>query len=802
MTKNPPAASPPSLHDAAFDRAPSEAQSIDGRPASEPAPSVAAGPAGRQIGRRLNRLESRSKVTGSADYTHNLVLPRMLHAKMARSIHAHATIRSIDVSAARAMPGVHSVVTGEDVLRVIPNPYYGPAFHDQPILALGKVRHVGEPVAVVLASDPYVAEAATHLIVIDYELLPAVFDEVEAASSTIVVHDVLKPAGTFPDLKHLEGRSNTNVALDFHVRSGDVDKAFAEAAHVFDNTFKTPQAVHVPLEPMITVAEPGDDHMVLHTSSQSPSFVRIEIARLLGWRENQVQVKTRLLGGGFGAKLYIKLEALAAALALLSRRPVRVALTMEEQFFTITKHATTFRIQSAVNVDGIITGRKCEIWWNGGAYADIGPRVTQKSGFTASGPYDIANVSIDSYQIYTNLPPAGAFRGFGITQVVWAYESQADIIARALKIDPVEFRRRNLLKEGRPHATGTPMHDAALHLVLDRVAARMRWDEPFDHGSARLRRGRGIGIGFKALVAPTTSVATISLQGDGSCILYLSTVDMGQGSDTAMAMVAGEVLGLAAESIRVVHADTDTTPYDMATLGSRSTFHMGHAVRLAAEDTLARLAALAAELGMPDRGAQAAGALLRKKFGMPAGNIVGTGSFIPPYTSPDHERGQSPNITPNWMVGAAGVEIEVDTETGHIEIIRFENVVDCGTPLNPKVVETQISGAAIMQIGMTLFEQLDFDGEGQLRNASFAEYKIPGIHDIPDRIGCEIADAVQSNGPFGAKGVGESATFGVASAFAEAIEDAVGVRLTALPLTPETLYRAMAQASGHPLADE
>jgi CO/xanthine dehydrogenase Mo-binding subunit len=756
----------------------------------------------RQIGRALNRLESRAKVTGRAEYIHNLVLPRMLYGKIFRSNTAHGRIVDIDVSAARAMEGVFAVYTGQDILRIIPNPYFGPAFHDQPILALDKVRYIGEPVAVVLAEDPHIAEEATHLIIAQYEELEAVFDEVEAASSSVVVHETLKPAGTFPDLKHLAGRSDTNVALDFHLRRGDVDAAFAAADHVFDHTFRTQQVMHTPLEPIVSVAEPEHDSITIHTASQSPSFVRIEVARLLGWPENRVRVRTALLGGGFGAKLYIKLEALVTALALLARRPVKIALTMEEQFFTITKHATTVRIQTAVTTDGRITGRKCEVWWNGGAYADIGPRVTQKSGFTASGPYDIDNVSIDSYAVYTNLPPAGAFRGFGIPQVVWPYESQADIIARALRIDPVQFRRQNILREGRPHATGTPMHDAAIDLVLERVAQRMQWNEPFERGAGSLRRGRGIGIGFKALVAPTTSVAMVNLGGDGSCIIYSSTVDMGQGSDTAMALIAGEVLGIAAEKIKVVHPDTDVTPYDMATLGSRSTFHMGHAVRLAAEDARQQMRALAEELGMSAEGVINAGTLLRKKYGMPAGNIVGTGSFIPSYTSPDHETGQSPNITPNWMVGGCGVEVEVDTETGHFRLVRFENVVDCGTPINPKVVESQISGAAIMQLGLSLFERMEFDENGQLRNGSFAEYKIPGIHDIPDNIGRETVDSYQGNGPFGAKGVGESATFGVASAIAEAIEDAVGVRLTSLPLTPEAVYRALCAARNEPLSKE
>ena len=753
-----------------------------------------------QIGRRLDRLESVAKVTGAADYTHNLELPRMLHAKVVRSPHAHARILGIDTREAAAMPGVVHVVTAREVMRLIPDPHYGPAFHDQPILAIEKVRHVGEPVAVVLANDPHAAEAAAGLVNVDYEVLPAVFDEVEAAASKVLVHDALKPAGTFPDLKHLAGRKGTNVALDYHLRHGDVDKAFAEAAHVFDHTFKTQQVMHVPMEPMVTVAEPQDGGLLIHTASQSPSFVRIEIARLLGWPENRVQVKTRLLGGGFGAKLYIKLEALAVALALIARRPVRVALTMEEQFYTITKHATTFRIRSAVNAEGRITGRRCEVWWNGGAYADIGPRVTQKSGFTAGGPYDIANLDIDSYQVYTHLPPAGAFRGFGITQVVWGYECQADLIARELGMDPLDFRRLNLLENGRPHATGTVMKDAALRLVLDTVAKRMQWDRPIERGTGTLRRGRGIGLGFKALVAPTTSVATINLGGDGSCVLLISTVDMGQASDTAMAMVAADALGLKAEQIRVVHPDTDVTPYDMATLGSRSTFHMGNAVKLAAQDLLAQLAALADELGQPFNGIADAGALLRKKYGMPAGTLVGTGTFMPPYQSPDAD-GRSPDITPNWMIGGTGVEVEVDTETGHFRLLRIENVVDCGTPLNPKVVETQISGAAIMQLGMVHLEKMAFDAEGRLRNASFSEYKIPGIHDIPEHFGCEAVDAQQGTGPYGAKGLGESGCFGVASAVAEALHDAVGVRLFSLPITPEAVMRALLAQRGESLGD-
>src|SRR5262245_52984964 len=323
-----------------------------------------------QVGRSVPRLEGQAKVTGRAKYVHNLRLPGMLYGKIVRSTVAHGRIVNLDVSAAQALEGVYRVVTIDDVLKVVPSPFYGPAFHDQPILAAGKVHYVGEPIAVVLARDPHVAEAAAQLVEAEYEELPAVFDEVEAMTSKAVVHDELKPAGTFPDLKHLKGKRDTNVALDFHLRRGDVATAMAEADHVFEHTFRTQQVLHLPLEPYVSIGEPTDTGLTIHTASQSPSFVRIEIARLLGWPENKVRVKVPYLGGGFGGKLYIKLEALVAALALLVRRPVKIALTMEEQFYTLTKHASTFRIKSAVK-DGRITARECEVWWNGGAYADI-----------------------------------------------------------------------------------------------------------------------------------------------------------------------------------------------------------------------------------------------------------------------------------------------------------------------------------------------------------------------------------------------------------------------------------------------
>jgi len=772
----------------------------------------------REVGRSVPRLEGTAKVDGSVEYIYNLRLPGMLHGKIHRSSIAHGRIVRIDTSAALAVEGVHAVFTAADVATLVANPYYGPAFHDQPILAIDKVRHVGEPVAVALATDPHVAEEAANLIEVEYEPLAAVFDEVAAARPDApVVHDVLKPAGTFTDLKYLGGRSGTNVALDARVRRGDVARGFAEADQVFEHTFRTGKVIHATFEPIVSLAEvTAPNGLTIHTASQSPSFVRTEISRLLGWPENRVRVRTAFLGGGFGAKLYIKLEALVAVCALLARKPVRIALTMDEQFYTITKHGATVRIKTGVKNDGRIIAREVETYWNGGAYADIGPRVSQKSGFTSAGPYDIEHVALDNYAVYTNEPPAGALRGFGISQLVWAYERQMDIIARALTIDPLELRRRNVLRAGRPHATGTIIGGMEIDAVLDSLAERMEWHRPFDRGTGTIRRGRGLAIGLKAAISPTTSTAIVHVYGDGSCAVHCGTVDMGQASDTALAQIAAEVLGIATESVRVVHPDTDLTPYDMATLGSRSTYHMGNAIRLAADDARTQLLRIAgtafgteiAELDCRDGAiVSRAGARMTfreamlARFAMQAGTVVGVGAFTPSYQKPDPQTGQSPDITPFWMIGGAGAEISVDCETGRIEVTKLVNAADVGAAINPASVERQLTGAAVMQLGFTLFEAMNFS-DGQVLNASLADYKIPGLLDLPRDLTAAVVEVPHEHGPFGAKGVGETGVFSPSPAIANALYDAVGVIVTDLPLTPERVLRAIRAMENRPLGTD
>jgi CO/xanthine dehydrogenase Mo-binding subunit len=576
-----------------------------------------------------------------------------------------------------------------------------------------------------------------------------------------------------------------------------VDAGFAAADYIFEHRFRTQQVMHTPMEPFVSVADVANGRATIHTASQSPSFVRIEIARLLGWPENRVRVKVPYLGGGFGGKLYIKLEALVTALSLLVQRPVKIALSMEEQFFMVTRHPCTFDIKSGVSKDGRIMARACKLWWNGGAYADIGPRVTQKAGFTSAGPYDIEHVSIDSYAVYTNRPPAGALRGFGAPQTAWAYESHMDLIAKQLNIDPAEFRRKNILRNGDVQASGTPMRDADIELAMDQVKKHLQWDQAFDRGTDQKRRGRGLAIGFKGITAPTTSVAIVNLYADGSCALYISTVDMGQGSDTVMAQIAGEILNIDSAAIKVIHPDTDVTPYDMGTLGSRSTFHMGTAVRMAAQDALNKVRALAEELGLGPHSNLTLADMLRKKYGMQAGNIIGIGSFIPDYQKPDANTGQSSKATPFWGVGASGAEVEVDMETGEFTVTKLVNVADVGVPLNPQLVQAQLSGAGIMQYGFTLTENMVFRN-GQLTNGSLADYKIPSLLDMPKHYINETTLSHDHQGPFGGKGAGESTTIALSPAIGNAIADAIGVHISDLPLTPEVVYRAIQSLTSRP----
>ncbi len=760
------------------------------------------------IGSSPPRADGLAKVTGTALYTRHLRVPGMLFAALVRSDRPHARILAIQSEAARRAAGVVGVVTAADVRRVAQHERYGPAFRDQPVLASGEVRHVGEPVAAVVAGTPEAAHAAAAMIEVVYEDLPGVFDPVDAMRpGAPLVHERVEPAGSFADLRGLEPAAGTNVCLHFRLRRGDVPAGFAKADVVVEETFTTPATQHLPMEPHAVVAVPeADGRLTIWSATQSPSFVRSELAYLLGRPEHAVDVRVPYLGGGYGAKLYIKLEAVTAVLALLCRRPVAVHNTLEDLFYTLNRHATKVVIRSGVTRDGHLLARQVQVYWDTGAYADIGPRICQKSGYTAAGPYRIPHVSIDSYCVYTHHPPAGAFRGFGVPQLVWAYESHTDTLARRLTLDPVEFRRRNLLRPGEPMAAGTAVHSAGFKEVLDAVAQRL----PFARSrSGPLARGVGVAVGMKAVLTPSTSLAIVYMYGDGSVGVAASTVEMGQGAETVFGQIVATELGIPLHRVHVMHPDTDVTPFDTLTAGSRSTFHMGNAVLRAAQDVRQQLLDRAARLleapldvltvedgevrtreGPPRR--LTFGEIMARTFGQ-GGTLVGRGEERSHARHPDPVTGQSDQVTAFWFAGAAAAEVEVDTETGEVRVPRLVCAADVGKALHPQLVEGQIRGAALMQLSQTLYEAIATQ-DGQLLNPNLIDYKALTTAEAPERLDPVIVEVPHPNGPYGAKGVGETGSFAIAPAVANAIAAATGARVRDLPLTPQRILEALAEA--------
>lgn len=762
------------------------------------------------VGQSVYRKDAAQKITGQVLYVGNIEIPGMLHVAVLRSPYAHARVTRIDKSKAEALKGVAVVLIGADVAKMPGvDPHYGPAFRDQPILAVERVRFIGDPVVAVAALDRRTAEDALQLVEVEYEPFPAVLDVLEAVKpDSPLVHNELRPAKAFADLAHVEPGHKSNICYHFKLRKGDVDRAFAEADRVFEDTFSSPPAQHMPMEPHVTLGYLDEaQRLNIWTASQTPSYVRTELSNTFGLPMNQIRVRIPYLGGGYGAKLYAKLEPLVTALVLITKKPVRYALTREEEFLTITKHKVITKIKTAVK-NGEITARKCEVFWDTGAYAEIGPRVVHKSGYTSAGPYRIPNVWIDSYCVYTNHVPAGAFRGFGVPQVIWAYDSQTDIVARALGADPVEFRLRHALEEGESFATGTAVRSFGIKESIRQAAQAIEWSKPAAPTSGTKLRGKGIAAGVKAVLTPSISGAIVIMNADGTVNVLSSTVEMGQGSETMMGQIVAEELGVSFDQVHVVQPDTDITPYDTITAGSRSTYHMGNAVRMAAGKVKAQLFQAVAtklevdadDLIMRDgrvfvRGNEQKGMTISEaflaKFRSLGTTLTGEAICQPEAVPMDPETGQSEKCTEYWFPSATSAEVEVDTETGRVRVLRFFSVGDTGTAINPKHCEQQLLGSAITHLGLTFFEEMIFE-EGQLVNGSLLDYQVASIKDLPEAFRPIVVEVPHETGPFGAKGVGETGALTVSAAIANAIQDAIGMRIRDLPITPEKVLRALA----------
>jgi CO/xanthine dehydrogenase Mo-binding subunit len=766
------------------------------------------------IGKTFRRLDYESKVSGQAQYLADMQVPGMCHGRILRSPLPHARIKKIDASSALKLPGVLAVITRDDILHDEGiEPFYGPVFKDQTIVAVEKVRHVGDPVAAVAALSADAADEALRLIEVEYEELAAVLNVEDALKQDpVLVHESVRiPDSGFADLAEIKPVDGTNICTHFKLNRGDIRQGFAEADHVFEDTFTLPATQHSFLETHACIAsvDPGG-RITVWATTQNPFVVRTQLANIFKMPVAKVRVIVPYLGGGYGGKVYPKVEPITVALALKARRPVRVVLSREEVFYTITKHAASIRMKTGVKHDGTLVARECEIYLDTGAYAEIGPRVAKKSGYTAAGPYKIPNLKIDSYSIYTNKPPAGAFRGFGVSQSAWAVESQMDIIAAALKIDPIELRKRNGYEEGDRFVTEETLRAVGLKECIDEVAKSIGWEAKQFNGSTvqgsrsgNIRRGKGIACMIKATITPSISCAVVKMNEDASLSIYAGTVEMGQGSETTLAQIAGKELGIPMQRIQVLGVDTDVVPYDLTTSSSRSTFHMGKAVQMAARQIHQQLKQIVSqEYGVPEDQISFIDGKIRlpestldyadvmfKRFGMQGGTLIGDGQLK---TSVKNEFGEK-STSAFWFLAAGGAEVAVDTETGKIELLKYAAAVDVGKTISPLGCRQQLAGAAITGIGQALFEEIAYDN-GQLINPNLVDYVLPSLGDMPPVIDSIAVEVPDPNGPFGAKGIGESALIPVAPAIANAICDACGVRIKDLPIKAEKIFLALEDA--------
>ncbi|HEY3302636.1 MAG TPA: xanthine dehydrogenase family protein molybdopterin-binding subunit [Candidatus Binatia bacterium] len=749
------------------------------------------------VGKSFPRVDGRDKASGKALYTVDIELPNMAVGKILRSPYPHARLVKIDASRAEQLPGVIAVITRDDLGAL--DFYYGAAYKDQPIVAVDKVRFVGDPVAGVAAVDAATAEEALGLIEVEYDELPAVNDlEAALRPGAPLVHESVSAGGELHGHHYQapEKFKGTNLCYQFSYARGDVAEGFKKSAFIFEDTFTFPRVQHYSMEPHAIIASVESDRITLWASSQDPFTLREHLAEIFRLPLARVRVIVPYVGGGYGGKLSVKTEPLAAALSWKARRPVKIVLSVEESFKTVTRHPARFRIKTGVSRDGLLVARECEIHMETGAYADAGPRVTQKAGYRALGPYRIPHVKSDAYTVYTNTASAGAFRGFGTLQVTWAYESQMDIIAEKMGIDALDFRLKNLLKKGDLYTPGDTPVDCDLKEGLLRAARAIGWkknSENIGKGLSCCMKDGGGTYKFAAAVAKMIS--------DGSVVLLTGTVELGQGARTALSQVVAEELGLPLHRIVVAQLDTETTPYDPGTNASSSMVVMGLCVQRAAQDLKKQLLSSAAKtlgeksanLFLKDghvhnrKGKKIPySAVIAKYFGANAGEIIGKGA----YQDQKNAKAALGAPTTFWETGWGGAEVEVDRDTGKIKLLKYVSIADVGRAIHPVQCEGQDEGAVMFAVGHTLSEEMIYR-DGQLLNPNLIDYRVPNFADLPEDFETVLLENENGPGPFGSKGMGEGGLLPVAPAVGNAVYNAVGVRLYDLPLTPERVWRAM-----------
>jgi CO/xanthine dehydrogenase Mo-binding subunit len=746
------------------------------------------------IGKHVERVDAREKVTGKSIYTGDIKLPGMLHGKLLRSYLPHARICQIKVEDAAAMPGVISVLTRDSL--PMSSPYYGSFAKDQSVVALDKVRYAGEIVAAVAAEDEAIAEEASKRISVEYEELPAAITIEDALrKDASLVHERLekKPAVFGKGMKSIE-HDASNIYFHVQYERGDVEDGFRLADFVFEDSFFSAANQQYPLESQIAVADFNGDGFTIWSATQSPFRIRDEIAGLFQLDPSCIRVVIPYLGGGFGAKSVVGAEAVAATLSYMSKRPVRVAFSADEMFKTICQPAAKMIIKTGVKRDGTILARRSEIYLNSGAYSNSVSSIATKSCYRAHGPYRIPHVSTDAYAIYSNTVPAGAFRGFGGHQTAFAIESHTDMIAHRLGIDPVEFRLKNLLEKGEEYAADDTPIDCDVKDLLRKLSQAIGWKAEGGELQQTLpKRTKGVACVVKDGGGTKKEAnAIVKVQSDGRIVLICGTVEIGQGSSTALSQVVAEQFSCPAEMVQFATIDTAYTPYDTATNATSGVFTMGRAVLQAARDARDRMLSMAAlVLDSSDASLKNGKIVCRgKTFSfqevLRGAEIVGKGSCT---------FGRNNQIpigypTPFWEIGLGAAEIEVDEMTGDIKILKFRSITDVGRIINPLHCRGQEEGGILFGIGQTLLEELVYE-DGRLINPNLADYRLPRFRDLPDSLVSVIHEEEEIAGSYQPKGSGESGILAVSAAVCNAIHNSTGIRMLELPVKRENVWKAM-----------
>ena len=765
------------------------------------------------IGTDYPKVDAEAKVTGRGKFAGDINLPGQLWCKFLRSPHPHAKILSIDTSAAEKMPGVKAVITGKDMTgEMLGCVEIDKATADKTPLAIDKVRYIGDEVAAVAAVSEAAAQKACEAIQVEYELLPAYFTPEEAMKGDCPIH-----AGMEKQFDYLGyDVPEKNINQYNIVEAGDVDKAFAEADYTDSHVYQTQRISHAAIEPHACIAKYENKEYTIWTSTQSAYLVRYWIAHALSVPENTIRVIKPLVGGGFGGKLDVfPHEACCCILAQKTGHPVKCVLTREEVFTsTRVRHPITIIIESAFKKDGTLLAKKCRHYLDAGAYGGTGKPANALSIIWENLPYKIPNIRMEAWRVYTNNPVGGAMRGYTSCQVHFASDCHMDEAARDLGIDPVEFRKINAVEKGYKTASGLKVTSCAMKDNLDAAAEKIGWQKQKGH----LGKGEGIGFsasgfisgtGYAVLTTPAncSNFTICRLDRRNSATIYSGANDIGQGLDTVVTVVAAEELGLHEEQVKICMADTNLSPFDTGTLGSRGTFLAGNGARRAAADAARQLKeTVSAKLGVPVDQLTLKDCRIFKKDDPEIGmcwhdavwtyeeehdgeGIIGKGHYSHNDTGDEYDGFCKGNYAPSYSFSTGAAKVKVDEETGAVDISDFVFAHDCGRPLNRRAVEGQVEGSVQMGLGYALYEDVIIK-DGKVINPSFRDYRFPTALDMPEiqTIFCGDPDPV---GPFGAKECGEGSTAPVAPAIANAIADATGICFNKIPINPEALWRAL-----------